>query len=57
MFLPVHNDIDFLYSTTTVIKSGKPAMNDESINYFCFPEKGVFLALGNYDVLLFNPHK
>jgi hypothetical protein len=32
VFLPIHNDIDFFYSTTTVIKRGQPAMNDDILN-------------------------
>jgi hypothetical protein len=40
MFLPVHNDIDFFYSTTTVIKRGQPAMNDDILNYFFLQNKG-----------------
>jgi hypothetical protein len=32
VFLPVHNNMDFFNSTTTVIKRGQPAMNDEILN-------------------------
>jgi hypothetical protein len=32
-------------------------MDDAILNYFCFPEQGVCVAVGNYDILLFNPHK
>lgn len=57
VFLPVHKDMDFFYSTTTVIKRGLPKMDDAILNYFCFPEQGVCVALRNYDILLFNPQK
>jgi hypothetical protein len=32
-------------------------MDDAIINYFCFPEQGVCVALIIYDILLFNPQK
>jgi hypothetical protein len=32
-------------------------MNDKILNYFCFPEQGVCVALRNYAILLFNPQK
>jgi hypothetical protein len=57
VFLPVHKDMDFFYSTTTVIKRGLPKMDDAILNYFCFPEQGVCVSLRNYDILLFNPQK
>jgi hypothetical protein len=57
VFLPVHNDMDFFYSTTTLIKTGQAAMNDGILNSFCFLEQLVYLALINYDILLFNPQK
>jgi hypothetical protein len=56
VFLPVHNDMDFFYSTTTVIKRGQPTMNDDILNYF-FSKKRLCVALRNYDILLFNPQK
>jgi hypothetical protein len=56
VFLPVHNNMDFFYSTTTVIKRGQPAMNDDILNYF-FSEQGVCVVLRNYDILLFNTQK
>jgi hypothetical protein len=57
VFLPVDKDMDFFDSTTTVIKRGLPNMDDAILNYFCFPEQGVCVALRNYDILLFNPQK
>jgi hypothetical protein len=41
VFLPVHNNMDFVYSTTTVIKRGQPAMNDDILNYFFSRKRGV----------------
>lgn len=57
VFLSAHHDLDFFLSATTVVQktSTPPEMNAPICNYFCFPTKGVAVALRSGDILLFNP--
>jgi hypothetical protein len=57
VLLIVHKDMDFFYATTTFIRRGLPRMDDAILDYFCFSEKGLCVALRSYDILLFNPQK
>lgn len=52
VFLPLHTDLDFWLSCTTVLTK---QMSDEICNYFCFPEQGLAVAMRPGDLLIFDP--
>ena len=55
VFLPVHKDEDAYYSVTFVFANMKVEYNSDILAYFCFPKKGVAVALRQGDILIFNP--
>jgi hypothetical protein len=57
VYLNVHTDDDYFWSATTIIQNDAGPLQEDSaiLNYFCFPTKGISVALRHGDILLFNP--
>ncbi len=57
VFLRCHIDEDYTYSCVQVHVEGMDAYstNDEIVAYFCFPTRGIAVALRPADFLIFNP--
>jgi hypothetical protein len=53
VFLPLHTDQDYFLSATMIFTNR--STSNEVLGYFCFPTKGISVALRNGNVLLFNP--
>ena len=55
VYLPVHTDEDAFYSVAFVLADMKVEQNSEILAYFCFPQKGLAVAMRQGDILIFNP--
>lgn len=54
-YLNIHTDDDYFLSLCLNLTEEQPILESEILNYFCFPTKGVSVAIRNGDILLFNP--
>lgn len=52
-YLPLHTDQDYFLGAVTVC--GKRVPERVVLQYFCFPTKGICVAMRHGDILLFNP--